>query len=99
MTPDGALDFQEDAPFSAPEWLTGEPPQICICHPNAQFTNADGSLQSATVQAIIFLRNLLGLIVAAILVLTRAVWFPRWRYRASVLKAVALHRPVGRGDA
>ena len=79
---------------------TWDPPLICICHPSVHFTNADGSVQSATVQVIVFPLKLLGMVVGALLVGLFAVWFFRRRYRASVTKAaVALHAPVGRGDA
>ena len=78
---------------------TWDPPLLCICHPTVQFTNADGSVQSASVQVIVFPLKLLGIVIAAILIVLLVMWFSRNRYRASVTKAAALHRPVGRGDA
>jgi hypothetical protein len=78
---------------------TWDPPLMCICNPTVAFTNADGSVQSATVQVIIFPLKLLGIVLGAILVLFLAVWFSRRSYRASVRKAaVAMSRPAGRGD-
>lgn len=78
---------------------TWDPPLICVCHPSVSFTNADGSIQSATVRVIVFPLYQLGIVLVVLaLVVLGALWWRR-RYRANVASAAAkLPRSTDGGD-
>lgn len=77
-----------------------DPPLMCICHPTVSFSNAGGSIQTATVQVIVFPLHLLGIAIAAALIILLVVRWRRRHFRATVLRAAAgLHRPVGESHA
>lgn len=74
---------------------TWDPPLMCICTPTVSFVNADGSVESAEVQVIVFPLHILGLVLLAVALVVLAVRLSRRRYRASVLRAAAaVNRPV-----
>lgn len=78
---------------------TWDPPLMCICNPTVQFTNADGSVQSATVRVIVFPLHMVGVLVGVLLLLWLGMLAARRSYRASVRKAaLAMSHPVGQGD-
>jgi archaellum component FlaG (FlaF/FlaG flagellin family) len=78
---------------------TWDPPLMCICNPTVQFTNADGTVQSATVRVIVFPLHMLAIFVGLLLVVGLGMLVARRSYRANVTKAaVAMNRPAGRGD-
>ena len=76
------------------------PPLMCICHPSVSFVNADGKVQSMSVQVIVVPLPLIGVIGGAALALAVALWLARRQYRSSVKKAaIRLGGPVTSGDA
>ena len=98
---DGAARF---ADFTVPRGTdrtvtaTWDPPLIGIFHPTITFTNADGSVQTASVRVIVFPVVPALVLVGALLVLGSLMLLARRGYLASVRKAGALQAVAGGGD-
>ena len=79
---------------------TWDPPLFGIFNPTVEFTNADGSVQTASVRVIVFPVKLAAIVLGGLLILIFGFWVSRRRYRASVRKAAAaMNRSAGGGDA
>ena len=76
---------------------TWDPPLVCICHPTVSFTNADGTVQTATVQVVVLPLDLLGALIVGAALIVLGVRWRRRRYRASVLKAASRLSSAGAG--
>jgi hypothetical protein len=68
---------------------TWNPPLACICHPSISVTNADGSVQTASVRVVVVPLHLLGILAGALLAIVAVTVLARRRYRANVLHAAA----------
>ncbi|GAA2014291.1 hypothetical protein JL107_13835 [Nakamurella flavida] len=78
---------------------TWDPPLACICHPSLTFVNADGRVQTASIQVIVLPLPLIAAVLGgiALVVLIVLVW--RRRYRASVHRAATALASAGQGHS
>lgn len=70
-----------------------DPPLMCICQPTVTFANADGSIQTATTQVIVFPLHLLGIAVGTLLLLALLNRWRGRRYHAAVARAASRMGP------
>ena len=79
------------------EW---DPPWACVCTATVTFVNADGAVQSASAQVIVFPLHIVGAVLLALLLGVLGVRYWRRRYRISVITAAAdLNKFGGRPGA
>lgn len=79
------------------EW---DPPWACVCTATVTFVNADGAVQSASAQVIVFPLHIVGAVLLALLLGFLLVRYWRRRYRISVITTAAdLNRFGGRPGA
>ena len=69
-----------------------DPPLLCVCHPRVSLTNADGTVQSATMQVIVFPWHLSAIAAGLLLVV---ILLPLW-YRRRGRTGVAADRAAAR---
>lgn len=77
---------------------TWDPPLVCICNPTVSFTNADGTVQTATVRVVVLPLDLLGAVIVGAALIVLGLRWQRRRYRASVLAAAARLGTGGAGS-
>ena len=67
-----------------------DPPLLCVCHPSVTITNADGSVQTMTVQVIVLPIPLLLIVLGSILLTVLVVVLLRRRSRSTGLREAGM---------